>query len=137
MYTPGQVSTMLSIPVSSLRRYAKIFADYLSPGAKRRKRQYSDDDVLVLKRIRELAGNGMTTEEIKEVLTLVPQEDKPPDSALALMPTILEEFETLRRVIMDQQDYIDRQRVYNDQVRKYNKLSAWQRLRTPPPEPPE
>ena len=95
MFTPSQVSAMLEIPASSLRRYAVQFAPYLSrAGNQSRRRAYTQNDVLVFKRIRELTGQGVPLEEVASRLQIV--ENEPPEkNALALVPEIAAEFQRL------------------------------------------
>ena len=96
MFTPSQVSNMLTIPASTLRRYAVLFADHLSPtgNRKNRRRDYTQTDILTFQRIRDMIGQGLSTEEIAARLPLV---DNAPASnnALALVPEIAARFESL------------------------------------------
>lgn len=92
---------MLDIPSSSLRRYARDYAEYFSETARSGgvKRRYDDQDVLKIKRIKQMARARETPEAIRAALeTEVVQEPKEPEpvNALALMPRILEEFESIR-----------------------------------------
>lgn len=95
MWTPGQVSDMLKIPPSTLRRYAADFADHLSPGAQRsRGRRFNESDVDILARARELLGQGRSPAEVSAILPVIAEsEGEGPDaakldSALALVPSI-------------------------------------------------
>lgn len=95
MFTPSQVSAMLEIPASSLRRYAVQFAPFLSrAGNQSRRRAYTQNDVLVFKRIRELTGQGVPLEEVASRLQIVKNEP-PEKNALALVPEIAAEFQRL------------------------------------------
>jgi DNA-binding transcriptional MerR regulator len=92
MFTPAQVSSMLDIPASTLRRYAVQFSEYLSASAnQKRRRSYTQGDILVLGKIRELTGQGLPVEDIAGRLPMV--DNEPPEkSALALVPDIASEL---------------------------------------------
>ncbi|MCB2173576.1 helix-turn-helix domain-containing protein [archaeon] len=97
MYTPNQISEMLQIPTSTIRRYSTVFVDYLSfkhkPG---RKRDYTDQDVNTLARIRDLSNSGLTHAQIKERLEVVEVKEDQPGSNLLLIPSIAKELQTFR-----------------------------------------
>ncbi len=70
--TAQQVATELGISSSTLRRWSKDFGPFLSPsgalsgdGANRR---FSDEDVLVLHRVKEQLASGSSTDEVAEQL---------------------------------------------------------------------
>ena len=135
MFTPGQVSIMLQIPGSSLRRYAALFADRLSLTARRRKRLYTDQEILTLQKVRDLAGQGLTVTQIAERLDVVVDQE-PPANALALLPSILQEFEEIRsrlaQMETDQQSQLDALRVQVDQLAQElerQRRPWWKRLR--------
>src|SRR3990167_2112761 len=92
-YTPGEVSTLLAIPSSSLRRYVAILGHLLSPGArKQRGRTFSESDISVIARVRELTQGGYTLEQIEpllgDILPEVHPDELPPASALAIVQRI-------------------------------------------------
>lgn len=107
MYTPKTVSEMLNIPTSTLRRYASDFSNMLSNTARApgKKRQYSDTDILILRKIRELTSKHLEPEQIRAALQVIEPEPEH-SSALALLPSVLHEFESLRRVISEQSEKI-------------------------------
>ena len=91
MFTPGQVSDMLDVPSSTLRRYVKQFAAHLSETAtKKRGRRFTEQDIATLARARELLQQGRKPEETNELLAVVGEDDPEaqPDAALALVPSI-------------------------------------------------
>ena len=98
---------MLKIPASTLRRYSVDFADQLSDSARHtgHKRTYADDDVLTLRRIRKLSGQRLAPAEIRARLAVM--EPESPSSALALMPEILNQFESLRADLAQAHEKID------------------------------
>jgi len=125
IYTPKQVKALLSLPGSTLRRYAKVYADYLSQEANQKRRNYIEQDITTLARIRDLSQLRRSVDEIKDELQLVVDDDQNNDqadiTALAL-PGILEqvnEYKTLMQqainaqrsqeaTITAQQDEIDK-----------------------------
>lgn len=119
-YTPAQVSEMLGLPASSLRRYSVEYRDLLSgfAQAKGKKRRYTDADVQVIARIRELLREKKSPEEVRRLALIV--EDPQPGSALALLPQIAAEFENLRTHLarMEQERQADREELQQlrDQV---------------------
>ncbi len=67
-----QCATELNVSVTTLKRWAKDFAPFLSPsgavtgdGSGRR---FNEDDVVVLRRIKEQLTSGLSTEEVVEQL---------------------------------------------------------------------
>ena len=91
MFTPGQVSDMLEIPPSTLRRYVKDYPEHLSKTAtKKRGRRYTEADIATLARAREMLQQGREPEEVGKLLAVVGQEDPQaePDSVLNLVPSI-------------------------------------------------
>jgi len=75
MFTSSQVSDRLGIPQSTLRRYTKILDAYLSPESQRQRgRRYTEKDVALLARARELFGQGHTVEEVARALLSVAEQ---------------------------------------------------------------
>ncbi len=67
-----QSATELNVSASTLKRWAKDFAPFLSPtgpvsgdGSTRR---FSDEDLAVLRRVKEQLASGLSTEEVVEQL---------------------------------------------------------------------
>ncbi|MCH8093054.1 MAG: MerR family transcriptional regulator [Chloroflexi bacterium] len=59
MFTPGQVSDMLEIPPSTLRRYVKDFPKHLSKTAtKKRGRRFTELNIAILARGSRQAALG-------------------------------------------------------------------------------
>ncbi len=70
--TAQQVATELGVSSSTLRRWTKDFGPFLSPsgavagdGANRR---FSDDDMVVLRRVKEQLAGGASTDEVVDQL---------------------------------------------------------------------
>jgi DNA-binding transcriptional MerR regulator len=88
---------MLDIPVSTLRNYARLFSDQLSSQQGRKKRLYTDRDLLVFKQVKDLSHFNTPISEIASHLVIGPEViDKPLDSSLALIPSIAAELEDSR-----------------------------------------
>ena len=88
MYTPQQVSEMLKIPSATLRRYAQQFASHLSEHTKQHHRRYTEHDIAILARARELFTEGKPPDEISSLLAVMSAEQPSPDKTLALIPSI-------------------------------------------------
>lgn len=88
-YTPGQVSSMLKIPPSTVRLYAKLYADFLSPQDGRKHRLYTETDLVILARIKDLRSSHVPMDAIANRLQVHPQEPaRIEESALSLVPSI-------------------------------------------------
>lgn len=72
MKSAPQVVTELSISPGTLRRWIRDFAPFLSPGGPSDgdlgSRQFTSEDVLILRRVKEQLGSGLSTEEVIEQL---------------------------------------------------------------------
>ena len=113
MYTPSQIAQMLDIAGSTLRRYAALFGEYLSSGARQRRRIYSEGDLETLIRVRELLADGTLIKDIPPKLELeldkvIDQEQE--STALALPGLIIQ--------LKDMQEIFDRQASQIDQLQK-------------------
>ena len=94
IYTPKQVKELLSLPGSTLRRYAKVYADYLSQEANQARRNYTEQEIGTLARIRDLSQLRRSVDEIKEQLQLVVDDggdDGQEDITALALPGILEQ----------------------------------------------
>jgi len=90
---------------------------------------------LTLQKVRDLAGQGLTVTQIAERLDVVVDQE-PPANALALLPSILQEFEEIRsrlaQMETDQQSQLDALRVQVDQLAQElerQRRPWWKRLR--------
>lgn len=116
MFTPAQVSEMLKIPSSSLRRYATDYADMLSSHAAQdgKKRRYTDEDLVTLKKIRGLAATHKTPDEIRQLLQVIEQQppttaqDETTDKTLALAyPELLEQLDHIKSMLANKDAQIN------------------------------
>lgn len=130
-HSPKEVSELLQIPSSTLRRYSVAFALYLSPQSPGKKRVYTDSDVVTLGKIKELARK-FPLEKIGPLLQVVEVSPTPPDNSLMLIPAfkaMTKELETLRAVWASDHERLDRL----EKIAEWAALPWWRRLFTPPP----
>ena len=132
MYSPSQVSEMLGIPPSTLRRYSVLFAAFLSTQRKGKKRTYSDDDISTLKRIKELARK-MPIDQVGPRLGVVDDQPTAPGSSLALIPEIAARFERLEADRQSTAKEVSELRERLDALAGWAALPWWKRLFNPPP----
>ena len=110
MFTSGQVAQMLELPPSTLRRYVARYGDALSDGARAsRSRRFTDGDVVILQRVRELLSAGKSPDEVDDLLTVmdVAVVDTPPASVLDLLPGIGQELASQRQTTRALQLQVD------------------------------
>jgi DNA-binding transcriptional MerR regulator len=72
LQTPQAVTQVLDISPATLRRWADEFTDYLSPAADsgqgKSHRRYTNQDIQVLRVVKELMGSGQTYEQVRQQL---------------------------------------------------------------------
>lgn len=68
MYTTNQIANMLGVTDTSVRRYTKDYREHLSEFTQRKRRQFTDRDVTILKAAQRFAGEGHTKVEINRLL---------------------------------------------------------------------
>ena len=129
VFTPGQAVKLTGIPGSILRRYVKVFPDYLSNSARRKRgREFSERDVLVLVQIRDLFKDGISQDDviakIGEIAETIPEQisanEETPPTALMVLNRIAE-----RQV--SQQEQIDDLRNQLIQMAEEAKKPFWKR----------
>ena len=99
MFTSGQVATMLHVPPSTLRRYVARYGFALTEGAHAaRSRRFTEGDVVILQRVRELLSAGKSPAEVDALLSVVDVAvvDVATASVLDLLPGIGQELATTR-----------------------------------------
>ena len=116
MFTPKQISDMLNIPPSTVRRYAVDYADLLSSQAAQegKKRRYTDNDVLTLRRVRELVAQHKGPGEVRALLQVIEQQppaaqgEQPAEKALAIAyPELLEQLEYIKSALANKDAQIN------------------------------
>lgn len=130
-HTPGQVSALLDIPGSSLRRLVAQFADHLSEDAKRQRgRLFTDADVAVLAQVRELTLKGYKVSEIPAMLGEVVQDESPPEelppvTALAVMRRLVDVSQSHDSQLNQMRDELAALRAEVEELRR----PWWKKLR--------
>jgi DNA-binding transcriptional MerR regulator len=80
---------MLKIPPSTLRRYVNQYSSHLSEHAtKQHRRRYTEGDIAILARARELLSEGRSPEQVNNLLSVMSASERSPESTLALIPSI-------------------------------------------------
>jgi DNA-binding transcriptional MerR regulator len=130
MFTPAQVAQTLSVPPSTLRRWAKHFASYLSPQSGK-KRTYTIADIDTLKRIQELSAKGLSYAQIAQTLTLVSA--PPADTALVSVADFAQALESASAQLASLQAQIIQQAEELDAIKAWLRLPFYKRLGKKPP----
>ena len=88
LYKPSEVSQFLNMPGSTLRRYARLFKDYLSPTAQLRRRKYTPQDIEIFEKVRNLSAEGVPIDDISGHLDNMPIDHEPiaENQQTAIMP---------------------------------------------------
>ncbi|MBC7241752.1 MAG: MerR family transcriptional regulator, partial [Anaerolineae bacterium] len=89
--TPGEVAHLLGISPSTLRRWSTRFAEFLSFGAghtsagtaSHTHRRYTQEDVAVLRTVRDMLSQGFTYEHVLNSLSLRAGVKEPREGELA------------------------------------------------------
>lgn len=84
---PKQAAELLGVSVPTVRRWANQFASSLSEGAspgRGRHRHYTEEDIEVLAKAKELLASGLTYDKVAQILSL---ESGPPRKSKSLVPT--------------------------------------------------
>jgi len=130
MFTPAQVAQTLSVPPSTLRRWAKHFASYLSPQSGK-KRTYTIADIDTLKRIQELSAKGLSYAQIAQTLTLVSA--PPADTALVSVADFAQALESASAQLASLQAQIIQQAEELDAIKAWLQLPFYKRIGKKPP----
>ena len=125
MFTPAQVAQTLSVPPSTLRRWAKHFASYLSPQSGK-KRTYTVADLDTLKRIQELSAKGLSYDQIAQTLTLVSA--PPADTALVSVADFAQALESAHAQLASLQAQVAQQAQELDAIKAWLQLPFYKRL---------
>ena len=125
MFTPAQVAQTLSVPPSTLRRWAKHFASYLSPQSGK-KRTYTIADIDTLKRIQELSAKGLSYAQIAQTLTLVSA--PPADTALIRLADFAQALESAHAQLASLQAQVAQQAEELSAIKAWLQLPFYKRL---------
>jgi len=99
-----------------------MFSKHLSASAQDRRRMYTDQDLETLAQIKSMSADGKTLDQIQEALgetVIVVTDEDQPTSSLAVIPAIIEQYESLDSKLDQVLERLDRVE---------NKPSLWDRL---------
>ncbi len=130
MFTPAQVAQTLNTPPSTLRRWAKHFASYLSPQSGK-KRVYTIADIDTLRRIQELSAQGLSYDQITQTLSIVSQ--PPADTTLISIPDFAQALESAHAQLASLQAQVTQQAQELDAIKAWLRLPFYKRLGRKPP----
>ena len=130
MFTPAQVAQTLSVPPSTLRRWAKHFASYLSPQSGK-KRVYTIADLDTLRRIQELSAQGLSYAQIAQNLTIISA--PPADTALVSIADFAQALESAHAQLASLQAQLTQQAEELQAIKAWLRLPFYKRLGKKPP----
>jgi len=130
VFTPAQVAQTLNTPPSTLRRWAKRFAAFLSPQSGK-KRSYTVADIDTLKRIQDLSAQGLSYNQISQTLTVVSQ--PPADTALIGIADFAQALESAHAQLAAVQAQLNQQAQELDAIKAWVRLPFYKRLGKKPP----
>ena len=99
--TPAQAADMLEVSTATLRRYSRQFSEHLSESAKAKRRRYTQDDLGMLARARDLLRQGTPVERANSLLrTLSPDtNDRMPVAATMSHVELVAAFSEGREIL--------------------------------------
>ena len=120
MHSPGEVYKTLSIPPSTLRRWAALFGKYLSESANLHRRQYTDQDITTLEYIQKLSSQGVLLKEIPGYLDNLVLDEEQLESSTAIVSAkdVHQLRSTIAQLRSDQQDTDERLSDTNERLDK-------------------
>jgi len=130
VFTPAQVAQTLNTPPSTLRRWAKRFAAFLSPQSGK-KRTYTVADIDTLKRIQDLSAQGLSYAQIAQTLTVVSQ--PPADTALISLADFAQALESAHAQLASLQAQVAQQAEELQAIKAWLRLPFYKRLGKKPP----
>ena len=130
MFTPAQVAQTLNTPPSTLRRWAKRFAAFLSPQSGK-KRTYTVADIDTLKRIQDLSAQGLSYAQIAQTLSVVSQ--PPADTALISVADFAQALEGAHAQLASLQAQVTQQAEELQAIKAWLRLPFYKRLGKKPP----
>ena len=130
MFTPAQVAQTLSVPPSTLRRWSKRFAAFLSPQSGK-KRTYTIADIDTLKRIQDLSAQGLSYAQIAQTLTIVSA--PPADTALVSVADFAQALESASAQLASLQAQVTQQAEELDAIKAWLQLPFYKRIGKKPP----
>lgn len=129
MFSPGEVSDMLDVPTSTLRRWARQFTPFLSGGARKRRRRYSQKDLTIFARIRDFAAQNMSMDDIAgELEGIIDQISEEPDQTALTLPGLLNRLEDFAQHQKDQDDRISELQERIDRLERERAMLWYKRI---------
>jgi len=133
MLTPKFICESLTIPPSTLRRWANRFSSHLSieerePGSHR---TYTPDDLTTFQTIQELLNAGLTYAEIEERLNVV--EEPNPSTALLSLPEFQTAFKMLLANNASMKNEIEELKNWKTEFQEWAALPWLKRITQKPP----
>lgn len=125
MFTPAQVAQTLNTPPSTLRRWAKHFATFLSPQPGK-KRSYTVADLDTLRRIQELSAQGLSYDQIAQTLSIVSA--PPADTALVSVADFAQALEGAHAQLASLQAQVALQADELQAIKAWLRLPFYKRL---------
>jgi len=128
MITPAQCAETLSIPASTIRRWASKFAPYLSE-QRGKKRSYTISDLDIFRQIHHLSSQGLSLDQIADSLKV-----REPEQVKAVELLALDDFaQALESLFADNarlQEQVDEQQKQISQLLAWVSLPWYKRLFT-------
>jgi len=128
MITPAQCAETLSIPASTIRRWASKFAPYLYE-QRGKKRSYTISDLDIFRQIHHLSSQGLSLDQIADSLKV-----REPDRVKAVELLALDDFaQALESLFADNarlQEQVDEQQKQISQLLAWVSLPWYKRLFT-------
>jgi DNA-binding transcriptional MerR regulator len=137
MLTPKQICETLTIPSSTLRRWANRFEEYISiqnhqPG---KHREYTAEDLSIFQTIQNHLEDGLTYAQIEERLNVVSEPEPNPSTALLSLPEFQTAIENARAAVASMQSELEELKEWKTEMNEWFGLPFWKRIFTKPPQP--
>ena len=136
LYKPSEVIIFLDMPSSTLRRYARLFKEHLSPTGQLRRRKYTAQDIEIFEKIKTLSAEGVPIDDISSRLDDMPIEHEPitdktdqtdQRAIVPINPEVIRQFDNM-------DDKLDRLLIEIAALRAEVKRPWYQRIFRRPPE---
>jgi DNA-binding transcriptional MerR regulator len=130
MITPKQVSESLTVPPSTLRRWANRFSDHLSPHEPNTHRTYTPTDLDTFRKIRDFLDHGLTYDQIENRLDAVEEPNE--STALLTIADFTQMLEDARATVQTLKAQIDTQGERLEKLEKWIAQPWYKRIINPP-----
>jgi len=126
MITPAQCAETLSLPASTIRRWASRFAPYLSE-QRGKKRSYTISDLDIFRQIHSLSSQGLSLDQIADSLK-VREPDQVKGVELLALDDFAQALESVRADNAKLQERIDEQQKQISQLIAWVSLPWWKKV---------